>query len=156
MTIRKLLKYVLLQGVIVTFCSCSNNNCNDSYDLDKMLFYNVHIDELQNVRLIGYEKTGKFDKIVDNSYEIIEIEYEIDNWYTHQGVLNKQINTELDYKILFDDINDSCLITNIIIEEKVCSQVLFFKKYEYSFKNYTMNGLGFACQIFKAFPTRSD
>jgi hypothetical protein len=157
MPIRKhLLIIVPFIGILFSGFSCSIANCPNDYDLNNISFNNLSTAELQNVKITGYEKNGKFDKIIDDSYEIVAFEYEKYDWYTHHGTLNKPINTGLDYKIIFEDINDSCLITNITVKENLCSNSLFNKVYSYSFEEYTMNGLAFGCQIIKVFPTRSN
>ncbi len=146
-------RFLLLIFVIVQF-SCSNKNCEND-NLEQLFFFNVSEEELQDVRIVGYEKNGEFNKVKDSSYEITGFEFGTYDGYTHIATLNKPLNLDLDYKIIYENINDSCLITDIIDNEDVCSGILIFKEYSHEIDGYKMNGKDFACDVLKAFPTRS-
>ena len=87
--------------------SCSRPNCDDTYILDKIQFFNSSINELNSIKIEGYSQGNNFTKIIDSSFYITEFEDFEDTYY---GYLNKPIRTDLDYIFSFSLYN-SVIIT---------------------------------------------
>lgn len=128
--------------------ACQKEEFSDSYTLDKIEFFNSSLDDLNNITIVGYEQGGEFKKIVDSTYYVTDFQ-EIDSpYYIYYGYLNKDIRTDLDYKISFLSSGQTCEITEI----KVKRVGTLIGGYSRSFSGYKVNGLDFACQIIKIFP----
>lgn len=61
---------IVLILIICISISCSSDQyCSDYYTLDKMLFYNISAEEIENVSILGYEKGSDYTKVIDSLYE---------------------------------------------------------------------------------------
>src|SRR4030042_3390323 len=141
----------LFLSIVLTNCEGSKD-CDDRYVLDRMLFFNSNIEELNNIEIIGYKKGSDFKTIIDTSYAVVKWEETDDYYLIYQGYLNKNIRTNLDYLISIKANSKSCRISEIKVKELICYEGLIFKEYSRSFDGYLVNGEKFACQIIKIFP----
>jgi len=135
--------------ILLLFAACRKENFPDGYILNKMEFHNSSLKALSNITIVGYKQGGEFTKIVDNTYCITKfkkIETKYDNYY--EGDLNKDLRTDLDYKISFLSLGQTCEITEI----RVRKFGNLIEGYSRSFDGYKVNGLNFGCQIIKVFP----
>lgn len=151
-----LIKYrlYLLSICAVLIVSCSNEACQND-NLLTIYFHNVSEFELQNLKIIAYKKNGEFNDVTSTDYEVVSFEYGVYDDYTHIGILNRKLNLGYDYKIIYEDINDSCLITDIIDDKQYCGGPFFYEKHVHNIDGYKMNDGDFACDVLKTFPTRS-
>lgn len=148
-TLKKEIKFYLLIIFMLLLIACRKENIKDGYILNKMEFHNSSLKALSNITIVGYKQGGKFTKIVDDTYYITnfkKIETKYDVYY--EGDLNKDLRTDLDYKISFISLGQTCEITEI----KVRKFGNFIDGYSKSFDGYKVNGLNFGCQIIKVFP----
>jgi hypothetical protein len=144
---------LIFPSIMILICiSCSSDNCSDDYVLDKVKFYNTYAEELSDIEFRGFEKGSNFEKLVDSSYIVSNIEISSEGSSNFDADLNKNIRTKLDYLVTFKSTGRTCQITEILVNEKICNDGLIQKEYSKSFKSYMMNGDPFACQILKIFP----
>lgn len=137
---------------IILLMSCSNDNCKDTYVLDRIEFFNYKLRNVENIRISAYKKDNNFQTPVVDSFKIIRFE-KLDTYgYDNYGFLDKSINTNYDYDIYFKDLNSHCKITGIKVNEEVCNEGLFSNDYSHSFDEYYLDGLLFKCQVLKASP----
>ena len=148
------MRILIILFLAVFIYSCKSRTCENE-NLKTIQFHNVTENELQNVRIIGYKKNGEFNQIKDTGYKIVAMEFGAYDGHTHIATLNKDLNLDLDYKIVYEDFQDSCMFTDIIHEQWVCKQIILFKENAHEIDGYKMNGKPFACDVLKAFPTRS-
>lgn len=142
----------IISMILLTFLSCNtDNNCDDFYILDKIEVFNVRTEALNEIEIKGYEKDNSFSKIIDSTIYLTDY-YKVDSFYAHFiGYLNKDLNTNLDYKITFSNWDKICLITEIKVKESPCGGIIS-NDYSKSFDGYQVNGVTFKCQIIKVFP----
>jgi hypothetical protein len=141
---------IICFAALALFFSCSKDDekLSDTYVLDKIMFFNTSLDDLKYITIVGYEQGSNLSTVIDSTYYVLEFE-EIENpYYNYYGYLNKDLRTDLDYKISFLSLGLICEITEI----KVKKYGSFIGGYRRSFDGYKMNGLDFACQIIKVFP----
>lgn len=152
--IRALTFNKLFPIVIVLFVSisCNNNNCSDYYVLDEVIFYNTDTEELSNIEFRGFEKGSNFEKLIDSTYVVSNIEESSSRDSRFYANLNKNIRSDLDYLVSFKSTGRSCKITEIVIDEEICYDGLIHKEYSKSIDGYLMNGKHFSCQTIKIFP----
>lgn len=121
----------------------------DNIILDKMEFFNSTREELDSIKIFAYKQGSNFKKLKDSSYSILEFEKLENSYYLDfYGYLNKDLNPDLDYRILFLSNGDTCDITNI----EIVKYGTIFTGYSRQFDGYYVNGNEFACQIIKVFP----
>ena len=142
------IRVMLFVMTLFLTAACKKDDFSDVYVLDKMEFFNSSSDDLNNITIVGYEQGGEFKKIVDRTYYVTTFE-EIENpYYDYNGYLNKDLRTDLDYKISFLSSGKTCEITEI----KVKKAGTLLGGYSRSFNGFKVNGSDFNCQIIKIFP----
>ena len=145
--------FILITVILICFNSCAEDkDCDDYYIIDKMMFFNADLNELNNIEILGYKQGSDFKEIIDSSYRVIRFEDNSTTYLEFTGELNKDLRTDLDYKVLFNLSNRYCDITEIKVKENICNAKLFNSEYSKSFDGYLVNGGEFACQIIKIFP----
>lgn len=142
------LNVTILIMTLFLIVACQKEDFHDGYTLDKIEFFNSSLDDLNYITIVGYEQGGEFKKIVDSTYYVTTFEEIESPYYIYYGYLNKDLRTDLDYKISFLSTDQTCKITDI----KVKKIGTLIGGYSRSFNGYKVNGLDFACQIIKLFP----
>lgn len=136
---------------LVLTTGCNSTTCDNDVELDVLEIFYTDYHDLQTVTIEGYEKGSNFTELKDASYEIIGYN-EIDSvMHIFDCRLSKKISGKLDYKITLHSENTVCYLTDININDELCYDGMFVKKYSKKLDGYYVNGGLFACQILKVF-----
>lgn len=147
------MKKIVFCPILMVFllAGCNSITCDNGAELDLLEIFYTEYEDLQSVIIEGYEKGSNFTDLKDASYKIIGYN-EIDtNTHIFDCRLNKKINGKLDYKITLQAGNKVCYLTDINVEDELCYDGMFVKKYSKRLGGYYVNGGLFACQVLKVF-----